>query len=314
MGSRQHERHLRRHAAERGDLELGHHAQGVGGAPRASRQVLGAPSLQVARQLGGGAQMRQRRAGHGVPAAAPGLADVALGDEAQLAPAEHGTLRRPRRPRREHDGDGTVVVGVEGRRALAAVAHTLEQGLGAAGHRLNEHRGARLVAPGRAQVLCRHQQARVGRPQHGATLGLHELGVDRSSNRPELGRGHVGHEVLGHRGQQQRHHVALPHAQLGQGHRHLVGRRVELFVSESQPFVGHEGRRGTEAARRLGRGLGEHAAEPTRRARDAAGSPAAGQRGSPSRRSATMLRWISDVPPAMVPANERRYCTGQAPS
>ena len=34
----------------------------------------------------------------------------------------------------------------------------------------------------------------------------------------------------------------------------------------------------------------------------------------PSTRSATMLRWISDVPPAMVPENERRICTAQAPS
>jgi hypothetical protein len=37
-------------------------------------------------------------------------------------------------------------------------------------------------------------------------------------------------------------------------------------------------------------------------------------RGRPSTRSATMLRWISDVPPAMVPEKERRYCEAQAPS
>ena len=37
-------------------------------------------------------------------------------------------------------------------------------------------------------------------------------------------------------------------------------------------------------------------------------------RGRPSTRSATMLRWISDVPPEMVPENERRYCRAQAPS
>ncbi len=37
-------------------------------------------------------------------------------------------------------------------------------------------------------------------------------------------------------------------------------------------------------------------------------------RGRPRTRSATMLRWISEVPPAMVPENDRRYCTTQAPS
>ena len=37
-------------------------------------------------------------------------------------------------------------------------------------------------------------------------------------------------------------------------------------------------------------------------------------RGRPSTRSATMFRWISDAPPEMVPANERRNCRAQAPS
>ena len=69
--------------------------------------------------------------------------------------------------------------------------------------------------------------------------------------------------MLGDRGQQEPDDVPLPHAQLGQPHRSLVGQGVELRVAQRQPLVGDEGRGRPEAAGRLGRGLGQHANRPT---------------------------------------------------
>ena len=73
--------------------------------------------------------------------------------------------------------------------------------------------------------------------------------------------------------------------------------RVQL---ELEPFA-HEPAVGAE----------RHRLEP-RHLLDAA--TAISQRGSPSTRSAMMLRWISLVPPGMVAANERRYWMANVPS
>jgi hypothetical protein len=67
----------------------------------------------------------------------------------------------------------------------------------------------------------------------------------------------------------------------------------------------------TPARRRRNRGESARGDELPERAPV---EPALHPRGRPSTRSATMLRWISDVPPAMVPEKERRYCRAQAPS
>jgi hypothetical protein len=120
----QHQRQLRRHTAERRDPELGHNAQRLRRLPRLPGQVLGASLLQVARQLGGRAEVGQGRPGHGVTAAAPGLADVAGRDEGDLAPAEHRPLGQARRPGREDDGDGPVLVAPERGRRFAPPAQS----------------------------------------------------------------------------------------------------------------------------------------------------------------------------------------------
>ena len=70
-----------------------------------------------------------------------------------------------------------------------------------------------------------------------------------------------------------------------------------------------------DAAPKRGRVLPQLRLTSLSRARRSTGALTAAQpRGRPSTRSATMLRWISDVPPAIVPANERRYWTAHEPS
>ena len=291
----QHQGDLGRHAAEGRDLKLGHHAQRVGRPPRSLREVLGAALLEVAGQLRRRAKVRQRGAGHGMAAATP------------LSPTSHWVMKAIWRPQKTAPFGVPVVPDVK-TMAIGRSA-SLSSGRGRApgrrrpsstppgGRRLHEDGGEPPVRVGRRQLLRGDDDEGLAAREHRGAFGLHQLGVHRRGHGAELGRGDVGDEVLGNRGEQQADDVTLPHAQLGQAHRRLVGHGVELLVAEGQPFVGDEGRRRPEALGRFGRGLGQHASRSLTpgagrgraRPRCCAGSPTSRRRSCRRRNAGTAL-------------------------
>ena len=171
--------------------------------------------------------MGQSRTGHGVPTLPPLLPDVALGDEGDLAPAEHGALGRPGGPGREDDGDGAIEVGGQRWWRLSRAAQIDQDivrrgGRGEHGDPIGFHRVVRRQG-GRGD-----DQAWVGRPQDGRPFGRDQLGIDRGGDRSQLGGGHVGEEMLGHRGHHQGDHVPFTDTALSQADGRLVGQRGRI--------------------------------------------------------------------------------------
>ena len=110
VGIAQHERELRRHA---GDRRHAFAREQFERGPRvpAFHDERGAAAPQIAGELRHEAEVRERRAAERATAAVPGVADIGLRDERELAVAVERALRQAGGARREDDRDRAIGIG-----------------------------------------------------------------------------------------------------------------------------------------------------------------------------------------------------------
>ena len=207
-GSREHERELRRHAGDgRHPLALEQLERAAALPPRHDEAV-----TPPRRRLPGSLVMNPRCA-NDVPvklaaAAAPGVADVGLGDERELAVAVERALRCAGRARREDDRHRPV--GIVGEARPAPRRHAERR----RGARRPTSRadldGVDRVVLGRREPRRGEHEARLGPLEHGVALVARQAVVDARGDRADLRRREVGDEVLGAGRQDERDDVAGP--------------------------------------------------------------------------------------------------------
>ncbi len=191
------------------------------------------PRREVAGQLGHEAEVRERGAGEATRPAAPGVADVGLRDERELAVAVQGSLGCSRGAGGEDDRHGPV--GVRGQlvRSFPADAQVAQQ-------RVGSGRGRDLdrVEPVRRETGCREDERRLGPVDHRGPLGRGEAVVHACSHRADLRGGEIRHQVLGPRWEHERDHRALRDTAAAHPDRSLVGGLIEERVRQRPAALG----------------------------------------------------------------------------
>jgi hypothetical protein len=225
--------------------------------PPPVQQVRGRPGPELPRQLRHEADVGELGAGDHVRAAAPAVADVALGHRVEAPVGEDGTLGCARGPGGQHDGDVPVrifgKVGQSG--ALTGARAEVGQDVAPIRRRSDpNHHGVRLV-----DRPARWREHDVGADdlQGAAPFGIGEPGVDPGGDGPEPRQGQVGHDVGRIGGNRQRRHGARADPPVEEPDGGLGRQSVEVGEGHRPSGRGDEGRPLAVPTRRFGDQMGQ---------------------------------------------------------
>ena len=201
-------------------------------------------------------------------------ATIDLGQGEEVPVVVPGALRDAGRPAREDDRDGIIGCGGNGRRRTGAASEIGDRvrrpdtqpirrepdDLGEPGklgaEPLDRAAEVRLVP-----LLDREQAARAGAAEDVADLAPPVADVDAGRDGAETRGAEVGDQVEGGGRQEERHHVASPHAPHCEAGRDPVGERVPVGVGEPLVPVAERlgcGRLARRVAQEVGDGGGAH--------------------------------------------------------